>query len=188
MRGMIEQLPSPHPLEEFLPSMLREDAFARDLCASFDDLLAPVFLSLDTFVSYLDPELIPDDAVPWLAHWLGVTRRPRVDEEGLRKEMRYARLFDESRGTKRHLEVLLKDVLDVSADVTESGGAWWRSTPGGDIPGEAEPAVTITVHAARGTAPDFDHLAPVIESVMPAHVRPAIVPAPQATADEETPR
>ena len=49
MRGMVEELASPHPLTDTLPSMLQEDPFAGSLCGSFDELLAPVLLTLDTF-------------------------------------------------------------------------------------------------------------------------------------------
>ena len=55
VRGTVRGLPSPHPLADTLPSMLREDPFARGLCASLDEVLAPVLLSLDTFDSLPRP-------------------------------------------------------------------------------------------------------------------------------------
>ena len=72
MRGMVAELASPHPLVDTLPSMLREDSFAGGLCGSFDGLLAPVLLTLDTFADYLDPATTPEDMIPWLAQWLGL--------------------------------------------------------------------------------------------------------------------
>ena len=87
MRGMIPELLSPHPLTETLPSLLREDPFAESLCASFDELLAPAILSLDTFVPYLDPETTPDDMLPWLAQWLGLGSDLDVNQPPQRHEL-----------------------------------------------------------------------------------------------------
>ena len=56
-----------------LPRLLREDVFARELCAGLDEVLAPVLLSLDSFAAYLDPGTTPEDMLGWLARWLGVS-------------------------------------------------------------------------------------------------------------------
>ena len=55
MRGTIAGLVSPAPLTETLPAMLRTDHFAQQLCASFDEVLAPVILSLDALNERLRP-------------------------------------------------------------------------------------------------------------------------------------
>jgi hypothetical protein len=56
---MVAGLATPHPLADTLPALLREDPFARELCASFDEVLAPALLTLDTFADYLDPATTP---------------------------------------------------------------------------------------------------------------------------------
>ncbi len=87
MRGTIDGLLSPHPLVETLPAMLRDDPFARSLCAGFDELLAPVILDLDTFAAHLDPMTAPDDMLIWLAQWLGVGIDSGTDPVPLRGEL-----------------------------------------------------------------------------------------------------
>ena len=82
MRGRVDGLASPHPLADTLPSMLREDPVAGSLCASFDDLLAPVLLTLGHLANYLDPATTPDDMIPWLAQWLGLGVTSMSSEPG----------------------------------------------------------------------------------------------------------
>ena len=73
MRGMVAGLASPHPLGAALPALYQEDAFAQRLTASLDEVLSPIFASLDGLASYLDPALAPDDFLDWLAGWVGVS-------------------------------------------------------------------------------------------------------------------
>jgi phage tail-like protein len=168
---MIPELLSPHPLTETLPSLLREDPFAESLCASFDELLAPAILSLDTFVAYLDPETTPDDMLPWLAQWLGLGSDLDVTQPPQRHELKLASSLNAARGTRRSLQLLVENALGMPAEVTDSGGARWSPTPGGELPGEPEPAVRIVVHPPSGVAVDLDRLDALIRSVKPAHVR-----------------
>ena len=74
--GLAGRAPTPAPLADTLPSMLREDPFARQFCTGLDEVLAPVWLSLDSFAAYLDLGTAPEDMLPWLAHWLGVSVDP----------------------------------------------------------------------------------------------------------------
>ena len=178
MRGMIPELLSPHPLTETLPSLLREDPFAESLCASFDELLAPAILSLDTFVAYLDPETTPDDMLPWLAQWLGLGSDLDVNQPPQRHELKLASSLNAARGTRRSLQLLVENALGMPAEVTDSGGARWSPTPGGELPGEPEPAVRIVVHPPSGVAVDLDRLDALIRSVKPAHVRHTVVVQP----------
>ena len=174
MRGMAVQLASPHPLAETLPSMLRDDPFARSLCASFDDLLAPVLLTLDTFGSYLDPALTPEDMIGWLSHWLGLGVEPGVQPAGQRHELQAAAMVNATRGTRRSIELALAGALGVPVEVAESGGARWSPTPGGPLPGDPEPTLVVVVRPPAGVAVDTDRLDALVRSVTPAHVRHAV--------------
>ena len=98
MRGTIAGLASPAPLTETLPSMLRTDHFAQQLCASFDEVLAPVILSLDALPAYLDLSTTPEDMLPWLAQWLGMSVDPSQDMEIQRSLLRSASELHATRG------------------------------------------------------------------------------------------
>ena len=171
MRGMIAELASPHPLVNTLPSMLSEDPFAGSLCASFDDLLAPAVLTLDTFANYLDPATTPEDMIPWLAQWLGLGVDLNVEQARQRYELQIAGTLNATRGTRRSIATELENALGMPVDVSESGGARWSPSPGGSLPGEPQEMLSVVVHPADGQEVDLDRLDALIRSVKPAHVR-----------------
>lgn len=166
---MVAGLASPHPLTQTLPALLREDPFAEQLCASFDDLLAPVVLTLDTFVDYLDPSTTPDDMIGWLSQWLGLSIDPGVEHAVQRHELAVAGSLNASRGTRRSIELALQSALGVPVEVSESGGARWSPSPGGELPGDPVPTVSVVVRAAPGSV-EVDRLDSLVRSVTPAHV------------------
>jgi phage tail-like protein len=171
MRGMIAELASPHPLSDTLPSMLREDPFARSLCESFDDVLAPVLLTLDTFDNYLDPDTTPVDMIPWLAQWLGLGAELNADLARQRDELRIAGSLNVTRGTRRSIELVLEQALGMPVEVSESGGARWTPSPGGSLPGEPDASITVVVRPSGDVTVDIDRLDALVRSVKPAHVR-----------------
>jgi phage tail-like protein len=169
MRGMVAGLATPHPVAETLPGLLREDAFARQLCASFDDLLAPVLLTLDTFTDYLDPATTPEDMIGWLAQWLGLTVDPGVEHAVQRHELAVAGSLNATRGTRRSIELALQSALGTPVEVSDSGGARWSPSPGGELPGDPTPTVGVVVRAPAGSV-DTGRLDALVRSVTPAHV------------------
>jgi len=171
MRGLVAELASPHPLAETLPSMLREDPFARSLCESFDDVLAPVLLTLDTFGNYLDPATTPEDMIPWLAQWLGLGVDLNVEQARQRHELQIAGSLNVTRGTRRSIELVLENALGMRVVVSESGGARWSPSPGGTLPGDPDATLNVVVHPDPGIEVDVDRLDALVRSVKPAHVR-----------------
>lgn len=177
MRGLVAGLATPHPLAESLPGLLREDRFAGQLCASFDDLLAPVLLTLDTFGDYLDPATTPDDMIGWLAQWLGLSVDPGVEHAVQRHELAIAGSLNATRGTRRSIELALQSALGLPVEVNESGGARWSPSPGGELPGDPTPAVSVVVHAPAGSV-EVDRLDSLVRSVAPAHVARTVAVQP----------
>ncbi len=175
MRGLVDGLSSPHPLSETLPSMLREDPFAQQLCASFDDVLAPVVLTLDTFPSYLDPALAPEDMLPWLSRWLGLGVDPTIDPTRQRHDLQIAGMVNVTRGTRRSIEIALESALGMPVEVVESGGSRWSPSPGGELPGEPGALLAVTVRPPQGVEVDVERVDALIRSVKPAHVRHRVV-------------
>jgi len=175
MRGTIAGLSSPVPLADTLPSVLREDPFARELCASMDEVLAPVLLTLDAFPSYLDLTTAPEDMLPWLAQWLGMTIDQSQDLSIQRGLLGSAGELHATRGTQRGIQLAIEAALGVPVEVAETGGATWSEMPGGDLPGEPRPAVTITVRPGPGQQVDPDRVEALVASVTPAHVLHQIV-------------
>ena len=158
-------------MAETLPAMLREDWFAQELCASIDEVVAPVLLSMDTFDYYLDPATTPADMIGWLAGWLGLSVDLGADLAQQRRELQTAGVLNATRGTRRSLELSLESALGMPVEVVESGGARWSPSPGGALPGEPEPVVRVIVRAPSGRQIDTDRLDALVRSVKPAHVR-----------------
>ena len=170
-------LPSPHPLADTLPAILRADPFASSLADSLDGLLAPSILVLDTVVDYLDPQLTPEDMLPWLAQWHGILMDESTTHTLHRDDLRLARIVNPLRGSRRSLELVIEETLGVPAEVTESGVAAWTFTPGGELPGDAEPSVTVVLRPPDGVTVDVGRLDALLESVTPAHVRRTVTVA-----------
>lgn len=166
---MVAGLTTPHPLADTLPAMLREDPFARELCASFDEVLAPALLTLDTFAAYLDPATTPEDMIGWLAQWLGLTVDPGVEHAVQRHELAIAGSLNATRGTRRSIELALQSALGIGVEVSESGGTRWSPSPGGDLPGSSDPSVSVVIRAPVDSV-DGDRLDALVRSVTPAHV------------------
>ena len=179
MRGTIPGLPSPLPLVDTLPGLLRADRFADSLCASFDEVLAPVLLSLDGFHAYLDLGTAPEDMVEWLAQWLGMTVDPNAAPAQQRQLLQSAGELHALRGTRRGLELAVEAELGVPVQVVETGASTWSTQPGGDLPGEPVPAVVVVARPGAGQDVDPERLDALVRAIKPAHIQHRVQVAPE---------
>jgi phage tail-like protein len=179
MRGALEDLPTPHPLGQTLPSIYRTDSFTQQLCRSFDEVLAPVISALDNLPAYLDLGTAPEDLLPWLAHWLGLAVDRGDDPVRQRDLLHSTSELHGWQGTRRGIELAISAQLGVRAEVVESGGATWSVDPRDPLPGEPLPAVVVQVFPVAGQEIDPDRLRAAVEALKPAHVihRVQVVPA-----------
>ena len=108
MRGHVDGLASPHDLGPTLPALYLDDLFAQRFISAFDDVLAPIYSSLDCLPAYLDPWLAPEDFVDWLSVWVGAvidgtwdTERRRASVAHAAELYRLARHLARARGADR---------------------------------------------------------------------------------------
>ena len=179
MRGTVPGLPSPLPLADTLPGLLRTDPFTESLCASFDEVLAPVLLSLDGFPAYLDLGTAPEDMVEWLAQWLGMTVDPNAAPAQQRELLKSAGELHTRRGTRRGLELAVQAELGVPVQVVETGASAWSAQPGGELPGEAIPAVVVVARPRAGQDVDPERLDALVSAIKPAHIQHRVEVAPE---------
>jgi phage tail-like protein len=179
MRGTIPGLPSPLPLANTLPGLLRADRFAENLCASFDEVLAPVLLSLDGFPAYLDLRTAPEDMVEWLAQWLGMTIDPNAAPAQQRQLLESAGELHARRGTRRGLQLAVEAELGVPVQVVETGASSWSTQPGGELPGEPVPAVVVVARPPAGQVVDTERLDALVRAIKPAHIQHRVQVAPE---------
>src|SRR4029078_7442547 len=67
VRGTIPGALSPVPIAGLLPGIYQDDLFTQQFTGGLDDVLAPVFTTLDCLDTYVDPWLAPEDFLEWLA-------------------------------------------------------------------------------------------------------------------------
>ena len=170
MRGMIAGLANPHPLGASLPALYQEDAFAQRLTGALDEVLAPIFSSLDTLHAYLDPALAPDDFLDWLAGWVGVTLDETWPIERRRQLVADATQLYRSRGTVAGLAAQVAIYTGGDVAVEDNGAAAWSATAGGKVPGSAAPSLSVRVTVDDPNAVSLARLEAVVATAKPAHV------------------
>ncbi|MGC9670035.1 phage tail protein I [Planosporangium sp. 12N6] len=170
MRRAVPGLGTPHPLGLRLPAMYADDDFAQRLLAALDEVVAPVYATLDNLAAYLDPALAPDDFVDWLAGW--VAADSDVDWPVARRREAVACAVEQHRlrGTLRGLAAQVRMTFGVTVEVTDTGGTAWSQTPGADLPGSPEPAVTVRVRPQAGREVSVARLRELVDAIRPAHV------------------
>lgn len=170
MRGMVAGLASPHPLGAALPALYQEDAFAQRLTASLDEVLSPIFASLDGLASYLDPALAPADFLDWLAGWVGVSLDETWPIERRRQLVADAAQLYRSRGTVSGLAAHVAIYTGGEVLIEDNGAAAWSAKAGGTIPGTAAPSLRVRVTVDDPNAVSLARLEAVVATSKPAHV------------------
>jgi len=171
MRAAVPGLPSPHPIGEQLPSVYAEDRFVQGFTGALDEVIAPVFATLDNFSGYLDPNLAPEDFVGWLAHWVAL----RVDEGWspvrLRELVTRSVELHRWRGTQRGLAEHMRLLTGGAVEVTDSGGVVASPEPGAPLPDPGPPWVHVRVRVPDRERIDERRLTATVVDAVPAHVR-----------------
>lgn len=173
MRGTVNGLSTPHPLGETLPGLYAHDVFAQALCAGLDEVLAPVIATLDNFPAYLDLATAPDDLVPWLARWVGMSIQAPMSADRQRELLQSAVDLQGWLGTPRGVQLSLEALFGATAEIEESGGSAWSTDPQAELPGDPVPAVTVRVTPPQregGQPVDTDRIEALVAAVTPAHV------------------
>jgi phage tail-like protein len=166
----VRGLPSPVPLISLLPGIYQEDLTTAQFTAGFDDVLAPIFATLDCLEAYVDPWLAPEDFLVWLADWVGVAidegwplDRTRAFVANIAEVYRW-------RGTVRGLRAELAIYTGGEVDITETGAVMWSRTPGGAPPGEDVPRLAVRVRVPDPKAISVRTVDQMITNAKPAHV------------------
>lgn len=170
MRGTVAGLPSAHPLGEFLPGIYLDDPFVQRWTAGMDDILAPVFVTLDALYTYIDPALAPADFLGWLAGWVDADTDEQWPPDRLRAVVAVAVGLHARRGGVAALREHIRRVCDCEVEVVESGAARWSRTPDTTAPGEPVPRLVVLVPAERWDTVTRQRIARAVEAMCPAHI------------------
>ncbi|MGI8665880.1 MAG: phage tail protein [Jatrophihabitans sp.] len=172
MRGTVAGLATPHPLWDYLPSILQDDGFATGLVAGLDEVLAPAVAVLDCLDAYLDPQLAPADFARWVGSWSGLDWEDGWPLAQLRVAIAAMADCHAERGTVRGLTRLLELLTGGVVEIVETGGVGWSRTPDGELPGEEVPRVALRVTVpAAGWFLNQRALDEIVAAEKPAHVQ-----------------
>jgi phage tail-like protein len=152
-----------------LPGLYHDDGVAVALCAGLDEVLASALVSLDNFASYLDLRTTPEDMIPWLASWVGLTIESGIAPERQRELLRAASETQGWAGTARGMELAVEALFGMPTEVIESGAAAYSMRAGDALPGEPLSAVVVRVTATDPSAVDLVRLEAVVDALKPAH-------------------
>jgi phage tail-like protein len=200
MRGLIASLPSPWPIANQLPAAFQEDDFCQRMMAALDEVLSPLFTTLDCFDSYLDPRLAPPDFVDWLASWVGIDIDETWTLERLRGLILDVVALYRIRGTAAGLAAHVNLYAGVTPEIEESGGCEWSETAGSAIPGSPNPHLIVRLRVEDDANVKRTTVSRIVAASRPAHmpfqvelviggaaVEAAEEPASMAPADDHAP-
>jgi phage tail-like protein len=168
-------------LGDALPGLFHEDevdprtarvrsSFVQRFASAFDEVLAPVFSSLDNLDAYFDPRVAPPDYLEWLAAWVGIELDETWSLERRRALVLRAVELYRWRGTARGLAEAVAVFTGVEPEVVDSGGVSWSTAPDTELPGRAEPRVVVRLGAEEAEAIDRVRLERLVAAAKPAHV------------------
>jgi phage tail-like protein len=170
MRGTIEGLRPPYTIGEQLPAVYQEDPFAMRFTAGFDDVLAPVLATLDCLEAYIDPYLTPEDFLDWLAGWVGMTLDENWPLDRRRAVTAQAVRLFRKRGTATGMQEIIELFTAGEVQINETGGTAWSEQPGGDLPGERSPRLSVRVWVDDPESISERTLDALVNMSKPAHV------------------
>lgn len=170
MRAHLAGLTSPHPIGATLPSVFERDEVAQRLCDALDEVLAPVFASLDSLTAYLDPSTTPVDMLDWLAGWIGVVFHGHETERQKRQLIRTGADLLPWNGTVRCVREAVRAVYRTEPEVIDSGGTACSTEPGTPPPGEDRLGLVVRLAVPDPAAFDPRRLDDLVASLKPAHV------------------
>jgi phage tail-like protein len=169
VRGAVADLEPVRSLSAGLPAAFFGNDFTAGLVRAFDEVLAPVFATLEDIDAYLDPRYAPDDFVRWLAGWLGFPTDERWSAERIRTHLGDALEALLWRGTVRGVAAAVRAHTGQEPEVADTGGVSWSSTPLGRLPGRSRGELVVRVPDVDGTV-DAEVVDRVVGEVKPAHV------------------
>jgi len=171
--GQADHVPNPVALITRLPAILQEDEFLARWLSAFDDVIAPVYVTLDNLDAYVRPAYAPVDFLEWLAGWVDVAVDEAWTEQQRRSIVAGAVSLHRRAGTAGGI----RDAIQLAAGpeatvvVEESGGTRWSETPGAELPGSASAEVVITITVPTGDPAELvARFERVAAGVVPAHL------------------
>jgi len=159
---------------KYLPAFYSEDEFMGRFLMIFENILTPIERMASHIDLYLDPRMMPEELIPWIASWLDLVLDDNWPLEKRRALISSAVELYRWRGTKRGLKEYLELYTGAEAIITEhvAGIKLGEQSRLGEntVLGEGfNHCFTVTLELTDPGAIDADRVKAIIEAEKPAH-------------------
>lgn len=163
------------PMVTMLPSIFLDD-FTERWLGAFDQVVAPVEVTLDCFTSYLDPDLSPSDFLAWVGSWLGATFDHDLPDSNRRALVRSIVDIYATRGTPDSIRQLIELTIPAACEIVEGGASVASTVPSTELPGSAVGAFVVRVRPTGEALTEHQRSQAMllVEASRPAHL-PGVV-------------
>ena len=103
----------------YLPGIYHNDDLLDRFLRGCEDVLGPIERMIGDLEHYVDPRLAPEELLPWLAFWVGLTLDPRWPTERKRAMILEAAALYPWRGTRRGLRRAIQLVTGHEPEIIE---------------------------------------------------------------------
>ena len=170
---------------KYLPAFYSQDEFMGRFLTIFENILTPIEQMVDHIELYLNPSMMPEDFLPWIASWLDLVLNENWPVEKRRRLVSSAVELYQWRGTRRGLREYLTVYTGVEPMITEHLG-------GVSLDGQArlgentvlgegrDHCFTVTLEVEDVLAIDLDRVKAIIEAEKPAHTAYILHVVPKA--------
>jgi phage tail-like protein len=160
----------------YLPGIYRQDPFIRRLLLIFESVMLPLERVIDTLPLYTEPEMAPEELLPWLAQWVALSLDGAWPVERQRALIADAAEIYRWRGTKRGLKRHIAAYTGLEPVIQESQGGFVLGRESGlgwttqlTVMPHNPLLFIVTVPVDNPRAVDPEVLRAIIEEDKPAH-------------------
>ncbi len=104
---------------EFLPELYGSDDFTSRFLMLFESFWKPISQQIDQIENYFDPDLTPQDFIPWLSSWIGLSVDDHLPVRRMRNLLNRAMYFFQCRGTLQALRTTLEIYTEGEVQIQE---------------------------------------------------------------------
>lgn len=104
---------------EFLPEMYGSDDFTSRFLMLFESFWKPISLQIDQIENYFDPDLTPQEFIPWLSSWVGLPVDSNLPVNRMRNLLNQSMHLFQCRGTLHALRTTLEIYTEGEIDIKE---------------------------------------------------------------------
>mgnify|MGYP001175486991 CR=1 FL=1 len=104
---------------EYLPELYGSDDFTSRFLMLFESFWKPISQQIDQIENYFDPDLTPQEFIPWLSSWIGLPVDDNLPVRRMRNLLNRAMYLFQRRGTLQALQMTLEIYTEAEVQIQE---------------------------------------------------------------------